>query len=102
MTKQISTTDLLALSLVLSGQHTLDLESIHRYGLRLVTKLGQMTGERWTLLWGRRYLEAVTAPFVQVDDEVAELLVDVESLGNTLDGIDATVIAAAEQTEWES
>ena len=102
MTKQISTTDLLALSLVRSGQHTLDLESIHRYGLRLVTKLGQDTGERWTLLWGRRYLEAVTAPFVQVDDEVAELLVDTESLGNTLDGIDGAVIRAAEQTEWES
>lgn len=100
MTKQISTTDLLALALVRSGSHTLTLDSIHRYGLRLVTKLGQDTGERWTLLWGRRYLEAVTASFVQVDDEVAELLVDTESLGNTLDGIDGAVIKAAEVLEW--
>jgi len=100
MTNQISTTDLLALALVRSGLHTLPLESIHRYGLRLVTKLGQVTGERWTLLWGRRYLEAVTALFVQVDDEVAELQVDTDSLGKVLDGIDGTVISAAEELEW--
>lgn len=52
MAKQISTTDLLAL--VLSGSHTLTLDRIHRYWLWLVTKLGQGTGERCTLLWGHR------------------------------------------------
>lgn len=100
MTNQISTTDLLALALVRSGSHTLTLDSIHQYGLRLVTKSGRDTGESCTLLWGRRYPEVVTAPFVQVGDEVAELLVDTDSLGKALDGIDEKVIRAAGELEW--
>lgn len=48
---------------------------------------------------GRRYLEAVTALFVQVDDEVAELQVDTDSLVKVLDGIGGNVIRAAEELE---
>lgn len=101
MTRFMSAETLLALAFVRSGLHTLTLESIRRYGYRLLPVLEKRTGCGWVLQWSNRYLEEVRANFVQVDEDVAELTTDTEGMGLVLDMIPGEVLEAAEQVEWE-
>jgi uncharacterized protein YcaQ len=101
MTRFMSAETLLALAFIRSGIHTLTLESIRRYGYRLLPMLEKRTGCGWVLQWSNRYLEEVQANFVQVDEDVAELTTDTEGMGVVLDMIPGEVLEAAEQVEWE-
>lgn len=96
--RYLNAEELLAISFVRSGLHTLTLGSVGRYGRRLVDGLN-VAGE-WELRWGGRYLEGVRAGFVELDDEVAELQCDIGELCGVLDRVDADVLRVAEQTEW--
>ena len=68
MTRFMSAEMLMALAFVRSGIHTLTLESIRRYGYRLLPVLEKRTGCGWVLQWSNRYLDEVQANFVQVDE----------------------------------
>ena len=101
MTRFMSAETLLALAFIRSGIHTLTLESIRRYGYRLLPVLEKRTGCGWVLQWSNRYLDEVRADFMQVDEDVAELTTDTEGMGMVLDMIPGEVLEAAEQVEWE-
>ena len=100
MTKFMSAEMLMALAFVRSGIHTLTLESIRRYGYRLLPVLEKRTGCGWVLQWSNRYLDEVRANFVQVDEDCAMLTCDVEGLGSVLAYIPDEVIEVAENVEW--
>ena len=101
MTRFMSAETLLALAFIRSGIHTLTLESIRRYGYRLLPVLEKRTGCGWVLQWSNRYLDEVRADFMQVDEDVAELTTDTEGMGMVLDMIPGEVLEVAEQIEWE-
>ena len=101
MTRFMSAEMLMALAFVRSGLHTLTLESIGRYGYKLLPVLEKRTGCGWVLQWSNRYLDEVHANFVQVDEDCAMLTTDIEGLGAALAYIPNEVIEAAEQVEWE-
>ena len=101
MTRFMSAEMLMALAFVRSGIHTLTLESIRRYGYRLLPVLEKRTGCGWVLQWSNRYLDEVQANFVQVDEDCAMLMMDVDGLGRVLDAIPRDVLEATEQVEWE-
>ena len=92
---------LMALAFLRSGIHTLTLESIRRYGYRLLPVLEKRTGCGWVLQWSNRYLDEVQASFVQVDEDCATLMTDVEGLGTVLAVIPCEVLEAVEQVDWE-
>lgn len=100
MTRFMSAEMLMALAFVRSGIHTLTLESIRRYGYRLLPVLEKRTGCGWVLQWSNRYLDEVQANFVQVDEDCAMLLTDIDGLGRVLDAIPHEVLEVAEQVEW--
>lgn len=100
MTRFMSAEMLMALAFVRSGIHTLTLESIRRYGYRLLPVLEKRTGCGWVLQWSNRYLDEVRANFVQVDEDCAMLTTDVAGLGKVLDSLPNEVIEVAEQVEW--
>lgn len=91
---------LLALAFVRSGLHTLTLESVRLYGVRMLPELEKRTGCGWVLQWSNRYLEEVRAGFVEIDEDCAMLTCDVEGLGSVLAYIPAEVIEVAENVEW--
>lgn len=101
MTRFMSAEVLMALAFVRSGIHTLTLESIRRYGYRLLPVLEKRTGCGWVLQWSNRYLDEVQANFVQVDEDCAMLMTDIDGLGKVLDAIPCEVLEVAEQIEWE-
>ena len=92
---------LMALAFVRSGIHTLTLESIRRYGYRLLPVLEKRTGCGWVLQWSTRYLDEVRADFVQVDEDCAIMVTEVGGLCKVLDAIPCEVLEAAGQVEWE-
>lgn len=96
----MSAETLLALAFIRSGLHTLTLESVRLYGLRLLPVLEKRTGCGWVLHWSSRYLEEVRAGFVEVDEDCALLTTDVDGLGKVLDAIPCEVLEVAEQMEW--
>lgn len=100
MTRFMSAEMLMALAFVRSGIHTLTLESIRRYGYRLLPVLEKRTGCGWVLQWSNRYLDEVRANFVQVDEDCAMLTTDVDEFGRVLDSLPADVLETAEQVEW--
>lgn len=100
MTRFMSAEMLMALAFVRSGLHTLTLESIRLYGLRLLPALEMRMGCRWVMQWSSRYLEEVRAGFVDVDEDCAMLTTDTEGLGRVLDSLPSEVIEVAGQTEW--
>lgn len=100
MTRFLSAETLLVVSFVRSGIHTLPLESIRRYGYMLLPVLEKRTGCGWALQWSNRYLDEVRADFVQVDEDCAIMLTDVEGLGKVLDSLPSDVLEVAEQVEW--
>lgn len=101
MTRFMSAETLLALAFVRSGLHTLTLESIRLYGMKLLPELEKRTGCGWILQWSVRYLEEIRVGFVELDEDVAELATDTEGMGRVLDMIPGEVLEAAEQVEWE-
>jgi len=101
MTRFLSAEILMALAFVRSGLHTLTLESVRLYGLRLLPALERRTGCGWVMQWSSRYLEEVRAGFVEVDEDCAMLTTDVDGLGKVLDSLPNDLIEAAEQVEWE-
>ena len=100
MTRFLSAETLLAVSFVRSGLHTLTLESVRLYGVRMLPELEKRTGCGWVLQWSSRYLEEVRAGFVEVDEDCALLTTDVDGLGKVLDAIPCEVLEVAEQMEW--
>lgn len=101
MTRFMSAEMLMALAFVRSGIHMLPLESIRRYGYRLLPVLEERTGCGWVLQWSNRYLDEVQADFVQVDEDCAMLQCDIAGLGEVLAYIPNEVIEASGQVEWE-
>lgn len=100
MTRFLSAETLMALAFVRSGLHTLTLESVRLYGLRLLPALEKRTGCGWVMQWSSRYLEEVRAGFVEVDEDCAMLTVDIDEFGKVLDSLPNEVIEVAEQVEW--
>lgn len=100
MTRFLSAEILMALAFVRSGLHTLTLESIRLYGLRLLPALERRTGCGWVMQWSSRYLEEVRAGFVELDEDCAMLTTDTEGLGKVLDSLPNDVLETAEQVEW--
>lgn len=100
MTRFMSAEMLMALAFVRSGIHTLTLESIRRYGYRLLPVLEKRTGCGWVLQWSNRYLDEVQANFVQVDEDCAVLTTDTDGFGKVLDSLPNDVLETAEQVEW--
>lgn len=100
MTRFMSAEMLMALAFVRSGLHTLTLESIRLYGLRLLPALELQTGCGWVMQWSGRYLEEIRSGFVEVDEDCAMLTTDTEGLGKVLDTLPSEVIEVAGQTEW--
>lgn len=96
----MSAETLLALAFIRSGLHTLTLESVRLYGVRMLPELEKRTGCGWVLQWSSRYLEEVRAGFVEVDEDCALLTTDVDGLGKVLDAIPCEVLEVAEQMEW--
>jgi hypothetical protein len=101
MTRFMSAEMLLALAFIRSGLHTLTLESVRLYGVRMLPELEKRTGCGWVLQWSNRYLEEVRAGFVEIDEDCAMLTTDVDGLGKVLDFLPNDLIEAAEQVEWE-
>lgn len=101
MTRFMSAEMLLALAFVRSGLHTLTLESVRLYGVRMLPELEKRTGCGWVLQWSNRYLEEVRAGFVEIDEDCAMLQCDVEGLGGVLAYIPNEVIEVAGCVEWE-
>lgn len=100
MTKFMSAEMLLALAFLRSGLHTLTLESVRLYGVRLLPELERQMGCGWVLQWSNRYLEEVRASFVEIDEDCAMLQCDIEGLGKALAYIPNEVIEVAERVEW--
>ena len=100
MTRFMSAEMLMALAFVRSGLHTLTLESIRLYGLRLLPALEMRMGCGWVMQWSSRYLDEVRAGFVDVDEDCAMLTTDTEGLGRVLDSLPSEVVEVAGQTEW--
>ena len=100
MTRFMSAEILLALAFVRSGLHTLTLESVRLYGVRMLPELEKRTGCGWVLQWSNRYLSEVRAGFVEIDEDCAMLTTDTEGLGKVLDYIPNEVIEVAEKVEW--
>lgn len=100
MTRFMSAEMLMALAFVRSGIHTLTLESIRRYGYRLLPVLEKRTGCGWVLQWSNRYLDEVRANFVQVDEDCAMLTCDFAELEKQLAIIPNEVIEVASEMEW--
>ena len=100
MTRFMSAEMLLALAFIRSGLHTLTLESVRLYGVRMLPELEKRTGCGWVLQWSNRYLEEVRAGFVEIDEDCAMLQCDVAGLGKVLDYIPNEVIEVAEKVEW--
>lgn len=100
MTRFMSAEMLMALAFVRSGIHTLTLESIRRYGYRLLPVLEKRTGCGWVLQWSNRYLDEVQANFVQVDEDCAVLVCDFAELEKQIAIIPNEVIEVASEMEW--
>jgi len=100
MTRFMSAEMLMALAFVRSGIHTLTLESIRRYGYRLLPVLEKRTGCGWVLQWSNRYLDEVQANFVQVDEDCAILICDFAELEKQIAIIPNEVIEVASEMEW--
>ena len=100
MTRFMSAEMLMALAFVRSGIHTLNLESIRRYGYRLLPVLEKRTGCGWVLQWSNRYLDEVRANFVQVDEDCAMLVCDFAELEKQIAIIPNEVIEGASEMEW--
>lgn len=100
MTRFMSAEMLMALAFVRSGIHTLTLESIRRYGYRLLPVLEKRTGCGWVLQWSNRYLDEVRANFVQVDEDCAMLVCDFAELEKQIAIIPNEVIEGASEMEW--
>lgn len=100
MTRFMSAEVLMALAFVRSGIHTLTLESIRRYGYRLLPVLEKRTGCGWVLQWSNRYLDEVQANFVQVDEDCAILVCDFAELEKQIAIIPNEVIEVASEMEW--
>lgn len=100
MTRFMSAEMLMALAFVRSGIHTLTLESIRRYGYRLLPVLEKRTGCGWVLQWSNRYLDEVRANFVQVDEDCAILVCDFAELEKQIAIIPNEVIEVASEMEW--
>lgn len=100
MTRFMSAEMLMALAFVRSGIHTLTLESIRRYGYRLLPVLEKRTGCGWVLQWSNRYLDEVQANFVQVDEDCAILVCDFAELEKQIAIIPNEVIEVASEMEW--
>lgn len=100
MTRFLSAEILMALAFVRSGLHTLTLESVRLYGLRLLPALEKRTGCGWVMHWSSRYLEEVRAGYVEVDEDCAMLTVDIDEFGKVLDTLPNDVLETAEQVEW--
>lgn len=100
MTRFLSAEILMALAFVRSGLHTLTLESIRLYGLRLLPALERRTGCGWVMQWSSRYLEEVRAGFVEIDEDCAMLTTDTDEFGRVLDSLPADVLETAERVEW--
>ena len=100
MTRFMSAEMLMALAFVRSGIHTLTLESIRRYGYRLLPVLEKRTGCGWVLQWSNRYLDEVQANFVQVDEDCAMLVCDFAELEKQIAIIPNEVIDVASEMEW--
>ena len=90
----------MALEFVRRGLHTLNLESIRLYGLRLLPALERRTGCGWVMQWSSRYLEEVRAGFVEIDEDCAMLTTDTDEFWRVLDSLPADVLETAEQVEW--
>ena len=101
MTRFMSAEMLLALAFVRSGLHTLTLESVRLYGVRMLPELEKRTGCGWVLQWSSRYLEEVRAGFVEIDEDCAMLTTDTDGLGKVLAYIPNEVIEVAGVVEWE-
>lgn len=100
MTRFMSAEMLMALAFVRSGIHTLTLESIRRYGYRLLPVLEKRTGCGWVLQWSNRYLDEVQVNFVQVDEDCAMLVCDFTELEKQIAIIPNEVIEVASEMEW--
>lgn len=100
MTRFLSAEILMALAFVRSGLHTLTLESVRLYGLRLLPVLEKRTGCGWVMQWSSRYLEEVRAGFVEIDEDCAMLTTDTDGFGRVLDSLPSDLLEAAEQVEW--
>lgn len=100
MTRFMSAEMLMALAFLRSGIHTLTLESIRRYGYRLLPVLEKRTGCGWVLQWSNRYLDEVQANFVQVDEDCAMLVCDFAELEKQIAIIPNEVIDVASEMEW--
>lgn len=100
MARFMSAEMLMALAFVRSGIHTLTLESIRRYGYRLLPVLEKRTGCGWVLQWSNRYLDEVRANFVQVDEDCAMLTCDSAELEKQIAIIPNEVIEVASEMEW--
>ena len=101
MTRFMSAEILLALAFVRSGLHTLTLESVRLYGVRMLPELEKKTGCGWILQWSNRYLEEVSVGFAEIDEDVAELTCDYVSLERYVSHIPDEVIGVASEMEWE-
>ena len=100
MTRFLSAEILMALAFVRSGLHTLTLESIRLYGLRLLPALERRTGYGWVMQWSSRYLEEVRAGFVEIDEDCAMLTCDFTELERQIAIIPNEVIEVASEMEW--
>ena len=100
MTRFLSAEDVLAIAFIRSGLHTLTLESIRLYGLRLLPALERRTGCGWVMQWSSRYLEEVRAGFVEIDEDCAMLTCDSVELGKQLDAIPGEVIDVSSGVDW--
>ena len=100
MTRFMSAEMLLALAFVRSGLHTLTLESVRLYGVRMLPELEKKTGCGWVLQWSSRYLEEVRAGFVEIDEDCAMLACDFTELEKQIAIIPNEVIEVASEMEW--
>ena len=100
MTRFLSAEDVLAIAFIRSGLHTLTLESICLYGLRLLPALERRTGCGWVMQWSSRYLEEVRAGFVEIDEDCAMLTCDSVEFGKQLDAIPSEVIDVSSSVDW--
>jgi len=91
---------LLAIAFMRSGLHTLTLESVRLYGVRMLPELEKRTGCGWVLQWSNRYLEEVRAGFVEVDEDCAMLTCDFTELEKQIAIIPNEVIKVASEMEW--
>ena len=100
MTRYLGATDLLAVSFVRSGLHTLALDDVRRYGMLLASELKRRSGDSWVVRWGERYASEIPAGFAVLDDDVAELRCSPEAYVGVLDGVCGEVVEASSAVEW--